>query len=447
MTKHAAHQYSISACESTNTKADEVEGWPRVVIVGAGFGGLSAAQTLAKEPVNVTVIDRRNYHLFQPLLYQVATAALSPADIAWPIRNILKRQKNARIIMDEVTGIDSKAKSITLKEGAEMKYDHLILATGARHSYFGKDEWEEAAPGIKTVADATALRQKILMSFEKAETEKDPKERERLLTFVIIGGGPTGVELAGAVAELARHSIADDFAHISPECTRIILIEAGDRVLAPFHEKLSHSAHKALKKEGVEVMTGIRVENVDQNGIEAGDLKIESRNVIWAAGVKASPAGEWLNAETDRSGRVIVDESLNVKNREDIFVVGDTAAYTPAGKERPLPGVAPVAKQMGQYVGGVIKAKEAGLEKALVKPFKYKDLGSMATIGRNNAVADFNNGVRFSGFIGWWLWGVAHVYFLVGIRNRLMVSLHWFWQYITFQRGARLITTDDRSLL
>ena len=439
--------YSVSACEATMMTPDEIEGLPRVVIVGAGFGGLAAAQKLAKAPVNVTVIDRRNYHLFQPLLYQVATAVLSPADIAWPIRHILKRQKNARVIMDTVTGVDTSAKTVLLEDGENMSYDHLILATGARHSYFGKDEWEESAPGIKTVADATALRQKILMSFERAETEKNAKERERLLTFVIIGGGPTGVELAGAVAELARHSIADDFAHISPECTRIILIEAGDRVLAPFHEKLSDSAHKALTKSGVEVVTGVRVENVDQNGIKASDFKIESRNVIWAAGVKASPAGEWLGVDTDRSGRVLVNDQLKVEGHEDVFIVGDTAAHTPQAKEHPLPGVAPVAKKMGEYVGRLIHAKVKGDEKRALQPFKYKDPGSMATIGRNNAVADFNNGIRFSGAIGWWLWGFAHVYFLVGLRNRLMVSLNWFWQYITWQRGARLITTDDRSLL
>ena len=438
---------SVSECEAAMMKPDEVEGLPRVVIVGAGFGGLSAAQTLAKAPVNVTVIDRRNYHLFQPLLYQVATAALSPGDIAWPIRSILKRQKNARVIMNSVTGVDPKAKTVMLEDNENVSYDYLILATGARHSYFGKDEWEQNAPGIKTVADATTLRQKILMSFEKAEMEKDVKERERLLTFVIIGAGPTGVELAGAITELAKHSIADDFAHISPECTRIVLIEAGERVLGPFHPNLSKSAHKALEKDGVEIMTNIRVENVDQNGIEAPGLKIESRNVIWAAGVKASPAAEWLNAPSDRSGRVEVNNHLNIEGYDDIFIVGDTAAYTPEGGKFPLPGVAPVAKQMGKYVAKLITAKEKNNQKKALLPFKYKDLGSMATIGRNHAVADFKNGVRVSGFIGWWLWGFAHVYFLVNIRNRLMVSMHWFWQYITWQRGVRLITTDDKSLL
>ena len=442
-----AQKLSVSKCEALMMKPDEVEGLPRVVVVGAGFGGLSAAKALDGAPVNVTVIDRRNYHLFQPLLYQVATAALSPADIAWPIRHILKSQKNARIIMDEVTGVDAAAKKIKLQDGEDMSYDHLIIGTGARHSYFGKDEWEKDAPGIKTVADATALRQKILMSFEKAETEKDSRERERLLTFVVIGGGPTGVELAGAIAELARHSIVDDFAHISPACTRIVLIEAGDRVLAPFHEKLSKNAKKALEKSGVEVMNGIRVENVDEHGIVAGDLKIESRNVVWAAGVKASPASEWLNVPADRSGRVIVNEKLNIEGHDDVFVVGDTAAHTPEGSEHPLPGVAPVAKQMGQYVARLIRAKVKGNEKRAAKTFTYKDPGSMATIGRNNAVASFKSGMRLSGIIGWWLWGFAHVYFLVGVRNRLAVSINWFWQYITWQRGARLITTDDRSLL
>lgn len=441
----------VTACEALMMKADEVEGLPRVVIVGAGFGGLAAAKALAKAPVNVTVIDRHNYHLFQPLLYQVATAALSPADIAWPIRSILKGQKNTRVILDKVTGVNAKENAVMLENGGAMRYDYLILATGARHSYFGKDEWEKTAPGIKTIADATTLRQKILLAFERAEVEKDPEERARLLTFVIIGGGPTGVEMAGAIAELARHSIADDFAHISPGCTRIVLVEAGPRVLAQFPENLSERAKETLERVGVEIMTNVRVENVDALGITAADLKIGSRNVIWAAGVKSSPAGEWLGAVTDRSGRVIVNARLNPEGHSNVFVIGDTAAYTPEGKDRPLPGVAPVAKQMGSFVAKTIQSQLSGTGKPKEKTasedvFEYKDFGAMATIGRNSAVADIG-GFHLCGFIGWWLWGFAHVYFLIGLKNRISVAMNWFWQYITWQRGVRLITSDPKSIM
>ena len=427
---------------------------PHVVIVGAGFGGLAAAQQLAQVAVRVTVLDQYNYHLFQPLLYQVATAGLSPANIAWPVRYILKRQKNARIIMARVTGMNLATKSLILKNHADIPYDYLVLATGARHSYFGRDEWAKYAPGIKTVADATMLRQKILLAFEKAEMEEDAEERKRLLTFIIIGGGPTGVEMAGAIAELARHSIVHDFQSIVPASARIILIEAGTRILASFHEKLSCHAKKALEKSGVEVMTNVRVEHLDQNGILTRDHKIESRNVIWAAGVKASDAGKWLGVGTDHNGRVLVNQSLNIASEDplykDIFVIGDTAAYVPQGKQYPLPGVAPVAKQMGCYAARTITARIRG-EKG-DQPFVYKDMGSMAMIGRNHAVADFKiayckKRMRMSGFFGWWIWSIAHVYFLIGLRNRFAVAMNWLWQYITRQRGARLITAEDQSRL
>jgi NADH dehydrogenase len=404
---------------------------PRVVIVGAGFGGLMAAQALAHAPVDVTVIDRHNYHLFQPLLYQVATAGLSPADIASPIRSILSRQANATVILANVEGVDTSAKIVEAETGPE-HYDFLIVATGARDSYFNHDHWAKFAPALKSLDDATLLRRHILLAFEKAEVESDPLERRRLLTFVVIGGGPTGVEMAGAIVELARKALSKDFRSIDPRQARVILIEAGVRILPSFHAKLSEAARRSLEALGVEVRTSCPATECDEGGVEAGGARIDARTLIWAAGVTASPAGYWLGVETDRVGRAIVNPDLSVPGHPEIFVLGDTAS--PSG--RSLPGVAPVAKQQGAYVGRLIKARLEGHD---LPPFHYRDYGSLATIGRKRAVVEIGR-FRVTGFIAWLIWSVAHIYFLIGFRNRLAVALNWIWNYLTFQRGARLIT-------
>lgn len=415
-------------------------GYPRVVIVGAGFGGLAAVQSLAGLAVDITVIDRHNYHLFQPLLYQVATAALSPADIAWPIRHILRRQKNTTVLLDGVKGIDRQAGVVTTEGGRTIPWDHLIIATGAHHSYFGRDDWEKNAPGIKTIADATSLRQKILLAFERAEAESAEHERTALLTFVIVGGGQTGVEMAGAIAELARHSIADDFRVIAPASARIILVEAGPRILHTLEEKLSANATATLHKMGVDVMAGSRVEDVDADGVIINGQRIAAKTVVWAAGAKASPAGEWLAAPVDKTGRVIVDANLNVAGDARVFVIGDTAAFTPEGASKPLPGVAAVAKQMGVFAAKRIRA--AVEQRKPPENFKYHDVGTVAAIGRNSAIVVLP-GLKVTGFIGWLLWSVSHIFFLIGLRNRASVMLNWAWNYVTWQRGARLITSED----
>ncbi|MCC7037267.1 MAG: NAD(P)/FAD-dependent oxidoreductase [Alphaproteobacteria bacterium] len=414
-------------------------GYPRVVIIGAGFGGLAAVQALAGAAADITVIDRHNYHLFQPLLYQVATAALSPADIAWPIRHILRRQKNTTVLLDAVSAIDRQAGVVTTEGGRTIAWDHLIIATGAHHSYFGRDDWEKNAPGIKTIADATSLRQKILLAFERAEAESREHERAALLTFVIVGGGQTGVEMAGAIAELARHSIAEDFRVIAPASARIILVEAGPRILHTLEEKLSANAMATLQKMGVEVMAGSRVEDVDADGVVIDGKHIAAKTVIWAAGAKASPAGVWLGAPADKTGRVIVDANLNVAGDARVFVIGDTAAFTPEGATRPLPGVAAVAKQMGVFAAKRIRA--AVEQRKPPENFKYHDVGTVAAIGRNSAIVVLP-GLKATGFIGWLLWSVSHIFFLIGLRNRASVMLNWAWNYVTWQRGARLITSD-----
>jgi NADH dehydrogenase len=420
--------------ESTARKAEQ-ERPPRVVIVGAGFGGLTAAQALAKAPVEVTVIDRRNYHLFQPLLYQVATAGLSPAEIAWPIRGILRYQRNAAVQLSRVTGVDTTRREVLIGE-RRVGYDYLILATGARHAYFNHPEWERAAPGLKKMADATQIRERMLMAFEQAEADAcTPEERDRLLTFVIVGGGPTGVEMAGAIAELAKRALAADFRAIDPGTTRIVLIEAGPRLLPAFPEALSEKARRALERLGVEVRLGAPVTWCDEAGVRLGGEAIGARTIIWAAGVMASPAATWLGAERDRAGRVKVARDFSVPGHPEIFVIGDTAALTDAAG-RVLPGLAPAAKQAGAYVASVIRARLAG--KAPPAAFRYRDYGNLATIGRKAAVVDFGR-VRLSGFVAWLLWSVAHIYFLIGLRNRMVVALTWLWSYITFQRGARLI--------
>ena len=406
----------------------------RVVIVGGGFGGLSAAKALAHSPFDITLVDRNNYHLFQPLLYQVATAGLSPADIASPIRGILRDQKNAKVILADVSGIDVIRKEV-IADGRRIPYDSLIVATGARHAYFGHDAWASFAPGLKTIDDATYLRRRILLAFEKAEAEENADERRKLMTFVVIGGGPTGVEMAGAIAELAKRALASDFRSIDSRCARIILLEAADRVLTPFEPSLSDAARRSLEWLGVEVRLGSAVSDCSHDGVRIGNEVIATRTIIWAAGVMASPAGRWLGAETDRAGRVKVNADLSVPNFPDVFVIGDTAS-APAAEGATLPGVAAVAKQQGQYVARLLIAREQGQTTA---PFRYREYGTLATIGRKRAVAQFGR-LRVSGFLAWLLWSVAHIYFLIGFRNRFVVALNWAWSYLTFERGSRLIT-------
>jgi NADH dehydrogenase len=407
---------------------------PRVVIVGAGFGGLTAAKALSGKPFDVTVIDQHNYHLFQPLLYQVATAGLSPAEIASPIRGILSREQNVNVMLGKVSGIDTARREV-LAEGRRIPYDTLVLATGAQHAYFGHDDWAAHAPGLKTIDDATYIRRRILLAFEKAETEPDAAERARLLNFVIIGGGPTGVEMAGAIAELANRALAADFRAIDPRAARIILVEAAPRLLTPFDPSLSEAAKKSLEQLGVEVRLGAAVTALDAAGVSIGAERIEARTVIWGAGVMASPAGTWLGAETDRAGRVKVSGDLSVPGHPEVFVIGDTALLA-AADGNSLPGVAPVAKQQGQYVANLLVARHNG---RTVEPFRYRDFGSLATIGRSRAVVQMGR-LKIKGFVAWLLWCVAHIYFLIGFRNRLIVATNWAWNYLTFQRGTRLIT-------
>ena len=409
---------------------------PQIVIVGAGFGGLSAAKGLARVDADVTVIDQRNHHLFQPLLYQVATAALSPADIAWPIRGILSRQSHARVRLGTVTGIDRAAHAVRLGE-RRVPYDMLVIATGARDSYFGHDEWRHATMPLKDIEEARAMRRRILIAFERAEDSDDEAERRRLLTFVIIGGGPTGVELAGALAELARAALVRDFRRIDPATARIVLVEAGPRLLPSFPPELSARAAQALSRLGVELRLGVAVTQCDGDGASLGGERIESRTLIWAAGVAASPAADWLGAEHDRGGRVIVMPDLTLPGHPEIFVIGDCAHSE--GKAGPLPGVAPVAKQQGAYVARVIAARLAN--RRAPEPFRYRNYGNLATIGRREAVVDFG-WLRLTGRLAWLVWSGAHIYFLIGFRNRLIVALDWLWSYLTYQRGARLITGD-----
>lgn len=414
---------------------------PHVVVVGAGFAGLAACAELARHPIDVTLIDRQNHHLFQPLLYQVATAGLSPADVAAPVRSIVKKHPRTRVLLDGVEGIDHQRRRIILTTGATTHYDALILATGATHSYFGHGDWARHAPGIKTIDDALHVRRRILLALEQAETnrQENVEERSEFLTFLVIGGGPTGVEMAGAIAELTRHAAEMDFRFITRKCVRIILIEAGPRLLASFPEKLSAAAARALRDLGVEVRVGGRVTEVDEAGVVVNGERIRAATIVWAAGVKASPAAAWLGVESDRAGRVIVDSNLEVPGRPNVFVVGDTAAVTSAGAV-PVPGIAPAAKQQGQYAARRIAAKLG--EKRLPPPFRYRHYASLATIGRKNAVVDLG-WLRFSGLFAWLLWSTAHIYFLVGFRNRLVVGANWLWNYITFDRGARLITGLD----
>lgn len=410
----------------------------RVVIVGGGYGGLAVATSLAKQDVDVVLIDRQNHHLFQPLLYQVATAALSPADIAWPIRRILRRQANARVIMGEVTGVDVAGSCVLIGETAE-PYDYLVLATGASHAYFGHDDWAPFAHGLKNVIDATAIRRRILTAFERAELESDSGKRERLLNFVIIGGGPTGVEMAGAISELARKALAADFRHIDPRTSRVILIEAGPKLLAPFPDSLSDYARRALEKLGVEVRLSSPVTHCGADGVRLDADTIPSATIIWAAGVAASPAADWLQVRKDQNGRILVGTRLEVPGLTGVFAIGDTALSVDA-TGRTLPGIATVAKQQGHYLGRLIAARLQG--KAEPEAFRYRDVGQLATIGRRAALADLGR-VRFKGWVAWWFWGLVHIYFLINNRSRLTVAIHWLWSYLTFDRGARLIVGLD----
>ena len=411
----------------------------RVVIVGSGFGGLSAAQALKGADVEVTLIDRRNHHLFQPLLYQVATASLSTSEIAWPIRHILRKRRDLTTLLATVTGVDTAGKAVVLEDGSRVAYDSLIIATGARHAYFGHDEWEKFAPGLKTLEDATTIRRKLLLAFEAAERESDPDKQRALLTFVIIGAGPTGVELAGAISELARETLKGEFRSVDPASARVVLIEAGQRVLANFKPELSDYTLKSLKELGVDVLLGEPVTTIDADGLVYGGKRLDAECIIWAAGVQASPAAKWLGVEPDRAGRVKVEADLSVPGHPEIFVVGDTATITmPDGK--PVPGVGDGAKQGGKHAARVIRERLQHAGTFL--PFRYKHAGDLATIGKRAAVIDFG-WIQLKGWVAWWAWGLAHIYFLIDTKNRLFVALSWLWIYLSGQRSARLITQGD----
>jgi len=414
----------------------------RVVIVGAGFGGLEAAHRLAGAPVGITLIDRRNHHLFQPLLYQVATASLATSEIAWPIRYLLRNRPDVTTLYATVTGVDAQAKRVLLDDGDGLPYDTLIVATGARHAYFGHDEWEPFAPGLKTLEDATTLRRRILVAFERAERETDPQRRAALLTFVIIGAGPTGVELAGTIAELAQDTLPPDFRNIDTHRTRVVLIEAGPRVLAGFPDDLSAYAQRSLQSIGVEVMLGQAVTECNADGVVYGGNRLDTKTIIWAAGVRASPAAEWLGAPADRAGRLQVLPDLTVPGHPDIFAIGDTVTINgPDGK--PVPGIAPAAKQQGRYAADTIKARLNGGTPA---PFHYQHAGSLAQIGKRKAVIDFGR-IKLRGTVAWWIWGIAHIYFLIGLRNRLSVAISWLWIHARDQRAARLITQGSSKVV
>jgi NADH:ubiquinone reductase (H+-translocating) len=407
---------------------------PRVVVVGGGFAGLYAASSLARRPVRVAVVDRENYHLFQPLLYQVATAALSPGEIAEPIRAILRRHRNVDVLLGEVTAVDLASRTLMLAEST-LSYDYLVLATGASHSYFGHPEWERMAPGLKTLEDALEMRRRILFAFEAAEREPDPAARAAWLTFVVVGGGPTGVELAGAIAEIRRHTVAHDFRSIDPTTAKVILLEGAPRVLPPFPEDLSAAAERQLRALGVEVRTGALVTHITPDAVHVGDAVIPARTTLWAAGVAASPLGKTLGVPLDRSGRVIVEPDLTVPGHPNVYVIGDLAAYS-HGTDRPLPGVASVAIQQGPHTAANIWRSTQGQPR---RRFRYWNRGSLATIGRGAAVADMGR-LRLSGHLAWLTWMFVHIFFLIGFQNRLLIMLQWLWSYFTYERGARLIT-------
>lgn len=410
-----------------------------VVIVGGGFGGLQLANDLKGASVRITLIDRRNHHLFQPLLYQVATTLLATSEIAWPIRSFFRDRPEVTTLLAEVVGVDSEAHQVLLKGGQTIAYDTLVLATGATHAYFGHDEWEPVAPGLKTLEDATTIRRRVLLAFEQAELESDPAVRDALLTFTIVGAGPTGVELAGIISELARTTLPKEFRNIDTSKARIILVEAGPRVLAAFAEDLSAYALKALEALGVDIRFGKPVTSCSAEGVTIGDSFVPCRTIVWAAGVEASPAAKWLDIPADRAGRAVVDKELRAPGKEDIFVIGDTASVLREDGS-PVPGIAPAAKQQGGYVAKVIKAKLAG--KPAPGPFRYRHQGSLATIGKSAAIIDFG-WIKLRGWLAWWVWGLAHIYFLIGTRWRIAVAWSWLWIYISRQHSARLITQKE----
>lgn len=413
----------------------------RIVVVGAGFGGLETVYRLRGVNARITLVDRRNHHLFQPLLYQVATASLATSEIAWPIRYLLRGRKDVTTLLGTAIGVDPVAKRVQLDDGQALPYDTLVLATGAGHAYFGHDEWEPFAPGLKTLEDATTIRRRILTAFERAEATSDAGERAALLNFVVIGAGPTGVELAGTIAEMARSTLPDDFRNIDTRKARVVLVEAGSRVLSNFPEDLSAYAQRSLEKLGVEVALGRAVSECSAEGVIYGDTRLPARTIIWAAGVRASPAAEWLGVAADRAGRLQVNPDLTVPGHPDIFAVGDTVNIA-APDGSPVPGIAPAAKQEGRYVANAIKQRLRGETPA---PFRYRHDGSLAQIGKHLAVIDFGR-FRLRGAIAWWIWGIAHIYFLIGLRNRLAVALNWLWIHTLDQRGARLIT-QGRAVL
>jgi NADH dehydrogenase len=418
-------------------------GLHRVVVLGGGFGGLYAAQQLRRTPVDLTLVDRRNFHLFQPLLYQVATGGLSPGDISSPIRRALRMQRNARVLLGEAVGLDAAGRFVELRDGERLPYDTLVVATGARHHYFGNEEWEQRAPGLKSIEDAIEMRRRILLAFERAERERDPATRRALLNFVIVGAGPTGVELAGAICELARDTLRHDFRSIDPRETRVLLVEGADRVLPVYPADLSAKAQKSLERLGTEVRVKTLVKDLDQDGVtlESGGRRerVPARCVLWAAGVRASSLARVLEKEAgaslDRAGRLLVEPDCSLPGHPEIFAIGDIANFSHQG-DAPLPGVAPVAMQQGRYVARAIARRLKGRE---VEPFRYRDKGSMATIGRKAAVADFGR-IRFGGFLAWLLWSGVHVFFLIEYENRVLVALRWLWNYVTRNRGTRLIT-------
>ncbi len=421
----------------TGTPATRDGARPHVVIVGGGFGGLNAAKALADAPVRITVVDRRNHHLFQPLLYQVATAALSPADIAAPIRRVLRKQDNVEVILADVTAIDAANRQVVFGDG-RLEYDYLILATGASHAYFGHDEWEGVAPGLKSLEDALTIRRRVLLAFEEAERTTDQEARRALMTFVVVGGGPTGVEMAGALAEMARRTLANEFDRIDPATATVILIEGLDRLLPPFPATLGDNACQTLESLGVRVRTRSMVTHIDAGGVTIGEERIPARTVVWAAGVKASPVAASLGVELDRAGRVPVNPDLSIPGHPEIFVIGDLASIMKRDGQ-PIPGIAPAAIQGGKWAAANIQRVIAGQPS---RPFRYRDLGNMAVIARNEAVVHAR-GIKLTGFVAWLAWAIVHVINLIGYRSRIQVTTQWLWSYVTSQRGARLITGEQ----
>ncbi|MFC4254330.1 NAD(P)-binding protein [Altererythrobacter xixiisoli] len=414
----------------------------RIVIVGAGFAGLACARALGSSDADVTIIDRRNYHLFVPLLYQVATAALSPADIAQPIRRLLRRHKNVKVLLGELTGVDLPAQELCLRDGGRVPYDALVLATGSSFNYFGNPEWEEHAPGLKTVEDARRLRSRLLYAFERAEQESDPERQQALMTSVVVGGGPTGVEMAGAIAELTRNTLANDFHHIDPARARTILVETGPHILSTFPEELGRYAQERLTGMGIEIRCNSAVEEIGPGTVRIGEEVLPAGTVIWGAGIKASPVAEWLGVEGDRAGRVAVNDDLSAKGIEGVFVLGDSALLIDPATDKPLPGLAQVAQQQGNHLGRALRKRLQTGEP--LPAFRFRDRGNTAIIGRNAAVFDWGHS-RMKGGIAWLLWAIIHVYLLSGFENRMIVSAKWVWRYFTYQRGSRLITSEEEE--